>query len=350
MAGKNRALLLNLENPYGYAYSKRITRGEGVAFTDFLSGELDRDGGEITAGAFLDDKIILFKRDAIYVVAGDGPDNAGLNDTFLPPFRVNTDVGCSEPRSIVETPAGLMFKSAKGIYTLTRGLQVEYSGAFVEAFNGQTITAATLVDDRNEVRFLTDDGETLVYDYFFKQWATWTNHEGRDAVLFDDTYHYLREDGKVYAEDAASFLDDGVAIHMRLRTGWLKPGSIQGLKRIWRIGLLGRFFSEHTLRGRIYKDYQDHVSETFKWEPGDVFDGDGMGDLDFGDGPFGGADPGGDRVYQLRHHMKYQKVQAISVEIEDIGSAPGQAYAVSALAMEVGIIPGIARLAQAKTV
>lgn len=347
--GKGRAILSGLENPYRWLYSKRITEGNGVAFSDFLLGEeIDRDGGELTAGAILDDKIVLFKRDAIYIVAGDGPDNAGLGGEFAKPFKVNTDVGCVEPRSIVETPDGLMFQSAKGIYTLTRGLAVEYSGAWVEAFNGQTITAATLVDDANEVRFLTDDGHTLVYDYFFKQWATWTNHEGVAAELYDGAYHYLRADGSVLVEDDEVFTDDGDAIHLLIRTGWIKPGSIQGLKRIWRAALLGDFYSDHRLRGRIYRDWQDVPCDTFTWNPGAIFDTEDFGDGNFGDGNFGGGGANADRVYQVRHHLKRQKVQSISIEISDIGGAPGQAFALSALGLEVGMLPGLARLAQSK--
>lgn len=344
--GKGRVLLAGLENPRGWMYSKRLLPGRAPEFSDFLQGEIPED---VTAIALLDDKLIFFARDAIYVVAGDGPDNLGQNDTFSAPQLLTSDVGCVESRSIANIPSGITFQSAKGIYHLSRGLAVEYIGAPVEAFNGQTIVSSTLVDDANEVRFLTDDGYTLVYDYFFRQWATWTNHEGNDAALFDGDYCYLRSDGKVYREDAETFTDDGVAIHLKLRTGWLKPGSLQGLKRIWRIGLLGDFHSEHDLRGRIYRDYREFAEGGFTWEPGEIFDPETFGALSFGDGPFGGSQTA-DRVYQMRHHLKRQKCEAISIEIEDRGSVPGQAYSISALALEVGILPGIHRLPAGKTV
>ena len=104
----------------------------------------------------MDDKLIIFKNNSIYFMAGDGPNNLGQQDTFSQPQLISSDVGCENKNSIVLSPQGLFFKSNKGIFRLSRSLGLSYIGAPIEDFNDLTIKKADLLAKKNEVRFLTN--------------------------------------------------------------------------------------------------------------------------------------------------------------------------------------------------
>ena len=197
---KNRIFLAGLEDKNQVQYSKLIVSGSPVQFNDTLAIDMPENGGIITGLASLDDKLIIFKRSAIYTITGDGPNNLGQQNSFSDPQIVASDVGCTDSNSIVLTPEGLMFKSSKGIYLLSRGLQVQYVGASVEDFNSNTITSATLLDKQNEVRFTTNSENTLVYNYLFKRWSVFDRYEGRDSLVHEDRFTFLSTDGSVKQE------------------------------------------------------------------------------------------------------------------------------------------------------
>jgi hypothetical protein len=143
----------------------------------------------------MDDKLIIFKENAIFYLSGDGPNNLGQQDSFIEPQLISSDVGCSVTNSVVLTPQGLFFKSNKGIYLLSRSLGLDYLGAPVDDFNHLSITKADLVAKSDEVRFLTSDGVCLVYNYFRGLWTTFSNHEGSGSIMIGDTYYYVNTEG-----------------------------------------------------------------------------------------------------------------------------------------------------------
>ena len=109
----------------------------------------------------MDEKLVIFEDDRIFYLTGSGPNATGQQNNFSDPQLVTSDVGCSNTRSIVQTPKGLMFMSNKGIYLLDRGLSTHYIGAPVEAYNSLTITSAILIQDENQVRFTASDGGSV---------------------------------------------------------------------------------------------------------------------------------------------------------------------------------------------
>ena len=59
-----------------------------------------------------DDRTIMFKADTVYTVNGDGIDVNGNGAGFGVAQIVETGIGCTEPRSIVQVPGGVMFRSS----------------------------------------------------------------------------------------------------------------------------------------------------------------------------------------------------------------------------------------------
>jgi hypothetical protein len=347
---KNRLALAGLETENTVWYSRTQTDGEGVAFNDSQFIKVDPLGGDVTALKFMDDKLLIFKASNIFVLVGDGPNDAGTQNNFSVPELVTSDVGCTNPNSVVLMPDGVMFQSSKGIYLVNRSLQVGYIGADVEGYNSQTITSADLIEDRNQVRFLTDDGSTLLYDYYFKQWSTFTNHEGLDAVIWQGDYCYLRSTGQVYLENDAHFQDVNQEFRLRIGTAWIKTAGIQGFQRVRKAAVLGNYKSSHVLRMRIGYDYEPTYSGRVLFNAGNVINTNYYGqDSYFGEStPYGGVDT---NVYQFRAQLPRQKCEAIRFLFEDVTSGtPGESYSLSDLTLEVGLKPGLMRLKAGKTV
>ncbi len=351
-AFKGRLMIAGLENPLAYWYSKINQEGVPIEFTDTFSDVVESKSGDITAVSTLDDKFIIWKRDRPYYIFGDGPNSTG-GGSFTLPTQINIDVGCSEHTSIVRMPDGLMFKSVKGIYTLTSGFGVSYVGAGVEDGNALLVTGAVLNPDTNEVRYVTN-GRALVYNYFFQRWSTFTNFEAKGAVNWINTFAYIREDGTVFLENDNTYKDAGATVSLGLKTGWISLAGLQGFLRVCRFAILGTYKSRHILRIKVGYDFEE------SWRDYYIFDTEAqMSPTTFGTAsPFGevtGAGFGGNSLsYFFRAHLSRQKCSAIRFSIEDVTTEEtgesGEGLDITGLALEVGLKGKIARRPYLKSI
>jgi hypothetical protein len=128
---KNRVFIAGLENKLELRYSKIINLLSPVSFNDTGDYQIfvSEVGGDITALKAMDDKLIIFKKHAIFYLVGDGPDNTGQFNNFTEPVLISSDVGCVRKNSPIFTPMGVFFMSNKGLFLLTRSLGLEYKGA-----------------------------------------------------------------------------------------------------------------------------------------------------------------------------------------------------------------------------
>ena len=338
---KNRLVCVSSENPKKLIYSKKRQPLGPVEFTDVFSIVLNK-AVRITALAEFDQKLIIFEPNQIFYITGNGPTATGSQDDFSPPQIITGDVGCSNTNSLVLMPLGLMFQSNKGIYLLNRSLETVYIGADVEAYNDLTITSAELIQNENQIRYLTSDGRCLIYDYFYGKWSTWTNHSGNGATIWNANgdYVYLRSDGRIFQQSATSYKDDNDPIEMSITTSWVKTNGIQGFQRIRRAFVLGDFKSTHTLQLEIGHDYQEYFNEKHNFNYINDLEIVEYGDsTPYGtEGFFGTGSGVADGVYQFRAHCKKQKCQSVRFRISDVEEAnPGQAYSISSLMLEVGV-------------
>jgi hypothetical protein len=342
----NRIWLAGLPDGNQLWYSKDRLSGAPVEFNDALTINVESIGGSITAIAPLDDKLIIFKRDRIYFVFGNGPDNTGANGEFASPRLLTSDAGCIAPNSIVNTPDGIFFQSAKGIYKLGSDLTVTYVGAPVEAFNNLPIVSAVLIGDRNQVRFLTESGICLVYDYYFEQWSTFTNHYANDAVIWNDQFLFLNRDGSVWYEVPGYYLDIAQTIKMTLETAWIGLNTLQGYQRVYRTILLMDYRSSHIFNMQIAYDFEQTYRTSI------VFDPDKLGFSVYGSDPvYGEAIPYGGEgsgVYQFRTHMPIQKCQALRFKFTDTPiqsiNESGEGYSITGLSLQLGMKSGLNRM------
>lgn len=256
---KDRLFFIS-EGERKYRYTKRAVNTEGVFYSDVFEKNIGSvDGAKAVAS--MDDKLIIFTNNEAYYVIGEGPNDDGKQDDLRRPEKIPGNNGCTEPRSIINIPNGILFKSKKGLYLLDRGLTTKYLGAPVEDFNDLTITSATLLEDTDEVRFTTSDGRLLVYHYFHDTWSVFTNYESVSGDLTSKGYATLKLDGTVRIEND-SYSDNGSDIQQLLETNWFSFAGIQGFQRIYEVAFTGNIKSNHTFKVEFAYNFDDNYTET----------------------------------------------------------------------------------------
>lgn len=323
-------------------FSKLTEEGKPVEFTDLIYKDVDDYGGPISTILTMDDKLLIFEKDATLYMTGDGPNNLLQQDSFTNPELIASDIGSLNPDSAVLTPNGIMFKSRKGIWQVSRGLSLEYVGARVEQFNDSTITSADIVGELNQIRFTTSEELALVYNYNLDKWATFTNHGAKSAVVLGNDYYYLREDGLLYKENRNTFSDASSPIKFRMETGWLSFNQLQGFQRVYCALILGTYKSAHKLRVKVAYNFVDAYVQEQIIDVTDFVDTTAYGDYSpYGDPStvnYGGNLDGS--LYQLRIDMERQKCQSIKILIEDAQDQVGEGLTLSAITLKVGAKQG----------
>ena len=342
---QNRLVATDALNPLQIWYSKQVEVGGPVEFSDFFTIQVDPRGGPITALSTLDDKLIIYKRNSIFFMVGQGPDSAGGNNDFSRPQELTTDNGCINQNSIVVTPNGLMYQSTKGIYLLNRSLQVQYIGADVETYNSYTIVSADLIPNTNQVRFTTTAGLVLVFDYYYGQWSVFTGINAVDTCLFNDKFTYIQSDGAFLQETPGLFSDNGNYIRLKLSTAWIQMAGLQGFQRARRLMLLGDYIAPHKLLSSIAYDFNPNNTQDSIIDAGDL-----LGNIKYGeDTPYGNESQYGGEypLYQWRIHLVRQKCQAIQLTLQDMPESDGattEGMSLSAIALEIGVKRGLNKL------
>jgi len=311
---KDRVFYCNQESVH---YTGASIDGEAPWFSPAFAFEVPGGSGDIIALASMDGVLVVFKKDAVFLVDGDGPpDNGGNGTEFSPPRRIQAEHGCIDARTLVSTPIGLMYRSAHGIELLERGFNVKFIGAPIKRTTGlyPYSGGATFDHVRNLVMFPMgqhqdasyvnlfpvtsgtvvsgktvagqSNGIVAVYSIQFDSWTTasyqraFTNG-GSDLGLSQRSvqdlcfaygtsnsiqagYVYHGWDKTLYVESPSitnAWLDyedrDAATIiaPWTLQTGWVKGPSFADRIRVSDVWLLANSYSNHDLNVSFYADY-----------------------------------------------------------------------------------------------
>ena len=327
-----RLVAIPQEMPSTWWYSKEIvppatgTAGTPIYFSDEFVSVVDERSGGIVGIQQMDEKLVFFKRTNIFALSGNGPAANGTGNDFNPPQVVATDTGANDNQSLVLGPSGIMFKSAKGFYLIDRSLSVSYIGAPVEAYNSYTVLSSDLIYNLNQFRFGLSNGQALVYNYLFDQWSVFTNHAIVQACIYQNKYTFCKSNAALWQE-STGYLDDTANISLKLTTGWLSFGDLQGFQRVYKLMLLGKYKSSHFLTVQVSYDFDDTVTQSTNIT---VLS----------------TDP-----YEYRLFLTRQKCTAIKFTILDniAAGSLNEGYEISAMAFEVGVKQGLNKLAATRS-
>lgn len=344
---KNRLFLVDAENQNLLWYSKQVIQNTPVEMSDLLTvyvaptSGAQGSTGPITALGAMDDKLIIFKKDALYYLTGQGPDNTGANNDFSDPIFITSAVGSANPRSIVLMPNGVMFQSDKGIWLLGRDLSTNYIGAAVEQYNNYAVQGAEVIPATNQVRFVLNGNITLMYDYYYNQWGTFNNTFAISSTLYQGFQTYLNSYGQVFQEASGTYLDGSEPVLLSFTTSWINAAGIQGYERFYEMYILGTYYSPFKLNCQIAYDYNDTALQATLIEP-DNYSPKWGGEAQWGSGQAWGG-PG--NVLEARLFPQKQKCESFQLIINEVydppfGVAAGQGLSLSGLNLIIGMKKG----------
>lgn len=341
---RGRIAVAGMSDPLKVGLSKVIQDGEPAAFNDILTFQVDGLGGDITALAPLNDKLIIFKKTAIFLISGNGPTATGQGSDYGDPQLLTSDVGSVGP-VVAQTPLGLMFKSGKGIYLLDWALNVKYIGDRVEGYNSLGIRGAAVVPNTNQVRFVTDSARTLVYDYAFDQWGTFTNYAAVDCDVWNGAWVHLRSDGTACVENTSSYRDGSAPVELFAATGWVQVADMQGFQRAQRLAVLGDYYSPHILEVAAAFDFSPAWRQTHSFNMTTLFGGTTYGSASpYGTGIYGGTWA----PYEVSLHLAQQKCTAVRFAFRVRQTGTGAGASITAMTMRIGTKQGLNKLGTGK--
>lgn len=353
-----RPFVASAENRSWLYFGKPYYPGRAPEFnaTSFL--DIDPPSGDITGLAVLDQNVIIFKRERIFVLGGDGPDAVGKGN-FNNTFAVATDTGCLDSASIVSTETGVYFRSIRGIQMIDRSLQVTYPGAQVERIvNSSEVTSAVLVPSQNQIRFALRsnnpaiagtgaDNVVLVLDYLQNKWSTYGFNPGYDPnyslrvagqAFWKNNYFALA--GNSIFQDGSPQNTQGILTYvdaptkippnkvpMTIETGWVPLAGPQGWGRLRRVNVLGDFKDTHSFTLYFGWDYNEEYTYSVAYTPGALT-------------------PGNAQNWRVR--APRQVGQAVRFKLIDDGT--GEAIVITGLELETSQKSGATRVPDAQSV
>lgn len=316
-------------------YSKTASLGSGIAFsTGQLEVVIDSKNGPIIAGQPMDEKTLILKEKGVGFFIGDGANDSGTGSSITNFQFIPSDVGCTNSKSVILYPAGVLFRTDKGIYQINRGLQITYFGFDVEAYNSQDIRSAFIVPTRNQIRFLTSSGSSLLYDYVMNQWSVFTNHAGLSACNFNGVYTYARPSGELYKENTTSFLDVSSSFTLKLKSAWINLSSVQNFERVRHLLMLGDYqngsSASHGISIQAAYDFSSTFGSAVNYSLGAA---------------------SGSGVFQYRNFFSQQKCDVISLLITEIVTgASGEYLDLTNMSLKVGLKRGLNKVTAAQSV
>jgi hypothetical protein len=249
---------------------------------------------------------------------------------------------------------GIMFLSSRGIYLLSRSLDVSYIGKPIEdtLATYSIVTSAVLVASQNEVRFTCNNGVngiTAKYNILFDAWTydsiydTNTATAGAiytTAIIVNGAYYCATAAGQVYQEMTAgaanSFMDNGTWVTFSGETANIKTSGIAGWGRLYRFFVTAEALDAHDLNIQYAFNESATYTQTNSVSGGNTFTWPNIQKF---------ATP----LEQMRSDVGQQKCQSCRVKWSDApptggGNVTGQAMRMVAISAEIGTYPGTPRV------
>ena len=242
---------------------------QGPQFSLISQVRIDDQHGPIAALAAMDDKLIAFKADAVYVITGPGPNPDGSGGQWSKASFVAIGTGCVQPRSVCEVPDGIMFRcisNRSGYYLLDRGLSLSYLGAPVQAYIADTIVDAVHFPLTQRTHIFSTSGRTQVLDHAISKlageplWSTYVNQAANAAGSYNGRPVYqafgiaqmelAREDATGTVWDELGSPNDEYAL-----TPWLSAAGLKGYERFYQLQGVGTFVGQHTVTVTMYVNF-----------------------------------------------------------------------------------------------
>lgn len=361
---QNRLWLDLADKAGAFRYSQQLIDGVGLQFNELLGGQLPGEAGAITGFASMDEIQVILAERKLFRVTGTGPTASGGYNGYSDPVEIPSDVGCTEPASVLKIPDGVMFRSAKGWYLLTRDLTVRYIGGPIKRWDSDIITSAVLMEDRQEIRISsrhTYDSNyagaiQFCYSYVADTWSAFQVSSLSvalkncylvfDAVWWPTLNRYVSigyYDG-INNDTPGTYLDwvgnnvAGFAIGMSARSSFLHLTALEGYQRVRWLYLTASGPTAPATNVTFRVDYDDlYQTQNPPGAPGCYL----TSPLTLTAIPF--ANPA---AVDLRHKFRRQKCKSVAITVNEVPVSAGAAglTGFQAMALQIGGKRGTNRL------
>lgn len=340
---------IDAEDPNLLWYSKQVIEATPVEMSDLFtiyvppSTAAQGSTGNMKCLFPMDDKLIIFKANAIYFINGTGPDNTGANNLYSNPIFITSTVGTINQQSIVMTDSGLLFQSDKGYWLLLRSAQeCVYLGGAVEKYTLEgTANSAITVPETTQIRSTMSSGVTLMMDYFNgNQWGTFSGVPAVSATLYKNLHTFLDKYGRIFQETPGQYLDGSNPVLLKWKTGWINVAGINGYQRIYELLFLGSFLSPANIVVNIAYDFKEPTQQSII-TPTNYTGVYGSDSLYGQTSPFGGEGP----VLKWRVQLEKQKCQVFQISVEEqfdpsFGTVAGAGFTLSGITGVIDVKKG----------
>ena len=301
---KNRVMLATTDNRvHACKPSARLYATEVFSDVEFQFGEVESGTEKVYGIQSTGQHLLVFTNNNLYAISGEGPDANGETARFTDPMLLRASRAAIEGTVHANTPAGVIYQSARGFYLANKELQIDYIGAPVEDLSTYRALGTAIDDSKNEVYFALgykhDENDTsndaagheivLVYNYLFKSWTQYTYdksyvgynsgglsmhagrlHLGRSRYAY---YHgrTLSEDvdstviGGIWRENEDKFWDSKYGtsgdIYSKyltvIETPYIYTNKLQGAQRVYKAQFLGDYKGDHDITVEMTVDYDE---------------------------------------------------------------------------------------------
>lgn len=243
-------------------YSNLIFGDEGVNFVrGYLKAIYHPNNKNFIQIERMDEKIILFSEDGIYVSIGDGLNDDGTGQDYSSPQKISENV-IKNKFSIVKCSGGILCACIGGNYFLDRGLQLSLiSGEYNNGTNNITPTDSCYNIRKEQAYFFTSNNGIFVYDEKLKIFSKETHLASRGCISGLDLYTCTGADAFYYKQNT-NYMNGSSAKTVYLSSAWIKLNDISGFGRIYKIIFHCKSNHKHKYNIKLYYNYNDSVSES----------------------------------------------------------------------------------------
>ncbi len=252
-----------------------------------------------------------------------------------------------------------------------RNLETSYIGNPVEDSTiGATVNSASNIPATNQVRFTMSSGVTLMYDYFFEQWGTFTNVPAISSTIYQGMHTLLSPYNTIQQETSGQYLDNSNPVLMAFKSAWFNMTGLQGYQRAYFFYLIGQYVTPHKLQLSIGYDYSPGPSQSTLISPTNFAGVYGGPAIDPGDGtnyasPYGQDTTYGSAAYvdgtargaveQWRVFLDKQRCQSFQISLQEVydpsfGIPPGEGLTLSGINLVYGAKKGFRPISAANSI
>ncbi len=282
---QNRLVAVGGEFERGFFYSKERSPRFPAEFNRASGfGQVPEATGPVSAGASIDDKLVLFATNGLSVIFGQGPSFNWTQNGYSTPVQIQSAEGIRADTPFVAlVPEGVWYVTSAGPRMLTRGLATARDAAGLDLgdkirnadqqYVGQCQAVFTH-PTKPQVYFCASDGSAgrrvYIYNYLLDRWS-YRNDIGDYAVpatgwaVARGTVYYVTT--QTIANNPLRYIDPtvGGSTTVYLMSGWFSFAGLQRFQRWTDLQVVGGTLTKgigatYSVEFVLYTDYDESTS------------------------------------------------------------------------------------------